>query len=535
MGIDQVKKWRIRDIIDLEYFFHKDAVSQSAEDQHYLNERDRTIFLDSVRPGIKEGETPARQFIIQVWLNRRREEEAAGNAVLPGESFESLYSSFRIFFVLAGILLGGGAGLSFLNYTGTRPLNVFVYLSVFVFSQMLLLLLLLLFSLYRVKKKSFLSSSPLYRIIGRSMLRIVLWARSRLAEKLGADHRSRMESTLGIIRSKGSTYGFLFFLPIFILTQLFAIGFNLGLLTTTLFKVITADIAFGWQSTLQLSSAAVHSLVQKIALPWSWLAAGDPAYPSLAQIEGSRIILKEGIYHLSTPDLVSWWPFLCFSVLFYGLLPRLLLFWGAVAAQSRHLGSLDFKQGIYEQLLLRMTTPLVSTRGRRVDDSGAAAQEAAADYSGIDQTAPDDRSIGKNLLVMIPDDIFDACSREEIKSAVQNRFGSAITEIVRIDKDYETDTEILANLKYSKQPAETDILLIQEAWQPPIVEYINFIKNLRSAIGPSPCIRIGLIGKPLANTIFTPVQEVNQKIWTRKITALGDPCIYAVGLINHAS
>ena len=160
MGIDQVKKWRIRDIIDLEYFFHKDAVSQSAEDQHYLNERDRTIFLDSVRPGIKEGETPARQFIIQVWLNRRREEEAAGKAVLPGESFESLYNSFRILFVLAGILLGGGAGLSFLNYTGTRPLNVFVYLSVFVFSQMLLLLLLLLFSLYRVKKKSFFLPRP---------------------------------------------------------------------------------------------------------------------------------------------------------------------------------------------------------------------------------------------------------------------------------------------------------------------------------------------------------------------------------------
>ena len=167
------------------------------------------------------------------------------------------------------------------------------------------------------------------------MLRIVLWARSRVAEKLGADHRSRMDSTLGIIRSKGSTYGFLFFLPIFILTQLFAIGFNLGLLTTTLFKVITADIAFGWQSTLQLSSAAVHSLVQKIALPWSWLAAGDPAYPSLAQIEGSRIILKEGIYHLSTPDLVSWWPFLCFSVFFYGLLPPSSPFFGCCCSPEQ--------------------------------------------------------------------------------------------------------------------------------------------------------------------------------------------------------
>jgi hypothetical protein len=531
-----VKKWSIRDIIDLEYFFHKDAVSQSAEDQQNLNERDRNIFLDSVRPGIKEGKTPAREYIIQVWLNRRREVEAAEDAVLPGESFESLYSSFRMLFVLAGIVLGGGAGLSFLTYAGDRPLNVFVYLSVFVFSQILLLLLLPVLALYRMKKRAFLSSSPLYRVIGRFMLRAVLWARKRLSGKLvGADRRSRAEAILGIIRNKGCTYGFLFLLPIFLLTQLFAVGFNLGLLATTLFKIITADVAFGWQSTLQLSPASVHALVQKIALPWSWLAAGEPAYPSLAQIEGSRIILKEGIYHLSTPDLVSWWPFLCFSVLFYGLLPRFLLFLGAVAAQVRHLNALDFRQAVYEQLLLRMTTPLLSTRGRRVDDAGAAAKEPEPDYSAKDQAAPDDPGARRKLLVMIPDDISDACPREEIESAVRNRFASSITQLMKINKDYETDAEILASLKNSSRPADIDILLIQEAWQPPISEYIAFIKNLRQAIGHGPCIRLGLIGKPLPDTIFTPVNKVNLKIWTRRITALGDPCIYTVELVNNAS
>jgi len=363
----------------------------------------------------------------------------------------------------------------------------------------------------------------------------VLWARGRVAEKLGAERRSRVESTLGIIRSKGRTYGFLFFLPVFILTQLFGVGFNLGLLATTLFKVITADIAFGWQSTLQLSSAAVYALVQKIALPWSWLVAGDGAFPSLAQIDGSRIILKEGIYHLSTPNLVSWWPFLCFSVLFYGLLPRLLLFLGAAAAQRRYLGALDFRQAPYEQLLLRMTTPLVSTRGRRVDAAGAAGQEADADYTGQEQIEADDRSLRRNLLVMLPDDIADACSRQEIESAVQNRFGAAITEIVRINGDYAADAAMLASLQKSPQPPETDILLIQEAWQPPIAEYLSFIKKLRQAIGHDTCIRLGLIGKPLPNTIFTPVQEINRKIWSRKITALGDPCIYAVGLVHNAS
>ena len=529
-----MKKWHIGDIIDLEYFFHRDAVSQSAEDQQYLHERDRTIFLDSVRPGLKEGETPDRQFIIRTWLNRRREEEAGADAVLPGEGFTNLYSSFKVLFVLAGLFTGAGAGLSFLAYSGARPINVFVYLSVFVFSQILLLLLLLFLSMYRLQKRSFPSASPLYKMIGRFMLRMVLWAGKRLSGKLGADRRSRVEASLGLIMSKGSTYGVLFFLPVFILTQLFAVGFNLGLLAATLFKVITADIAFGWQSTLQLSPGAVHALVQKIALPWSWLVPAYPAFPTLAQIEGSRIILKEGIYHLSTPDLASWWPFLCFSVLFYGLLPRLLFFLAGVAAQRRHLGALDFRQGTYEQLLLRMTTPSVSTRGLSVE-AAAAAKAPDPVYSGKDQAAADDRRIGRNLLVMIPDDISAACSRAEIESAVKNRFVCDITEIVRINEDSEADTEILASLKNNRQLAEADILLIQEAWQPPILEYINFIKNLRQAAGPDPCIRIGLIGRPVADTIFTPVKDVNLKIWTRKITAIGDPCIYAVALVYNAS
>ena len=530
-----MKKWHVRDIIDLEYFFYRDAVSRSAEDQQYLNERDRKIFLNSVKPNLQEGESPDRQFMIRTWLDRRRAKETAQEAILPGESYESLYSSARILFIITGLVLGGGAGLSFLTYTGDRPLNVFVYLSVFVFSQVLLLLLLLVLFLYKLKKKYFWSSSPLYRAIGRTMLSILLAARDRASEKLGAEQRNRAESILGIIVNKGHTYGVLFFLPFFVLTQLFAIGFNLGLLVTTLFKVVTADIAFGWQSTLQLNSAAVHSLVQKISLPWSWLVSGELAYPSLTQIEGSRIILNEGIYHLSNQALASWWPFLCFSVLFYGMLPRLFLFVLAAVSQRRYLARLDFRQGSYEQLLLRMTSPLVSTRGRKVDGAGPGEKESTLENAAKGEAAAYGRSGGRSILIMVPDDIFAACSKEQIGSTVKHRFGSAVAEILRINEDSDTDAEILANLKDKGLPPSTDILLVQEAWQPPIQEYVNFIKDLRKAIGPGPCIRIGLIGKPLPDTIFSPVKEVNRKIWTQKMNAIGDPCIYTLDLVNNVS
>lgn len=525
-------KWRIGDIVDLEYFLHLDTGSQSAAHREEVHARDRKIFLEYVMPGAKTGERPDRQTIIRAWLNRKREIE---NRALPGDTVESLNGTLRFWFFAAGMLLGGGAGVSFLTYTGDSPVNVFVYLALFVFSQLLLLPVLFVLAMYRLTRRSFPSSSPLYRLIGRFMLRTVLAAGSRVEEKLSADRRLRAEHAVGAIIGKSRTYGLLFFLPVFILTQLLAMGFNLGLLAATLFKVVTSDIAFGWQSTIQLSPTAVHSLARAMAAPWSWALEGEAAFPSLAQIEGSRIILKEGIYHLSTPDLVSWWPFLCLAVLVYGLLPRLLLFLGAIAAQRRFLGSLDFRQGACEQLLMRMTTPLVSTRGRKVEEKAAAAQEPGADTP--EQAPPVHRSgsARKNLLVMIPDEIYDACSREEIESVVNRGAGYAIREIVRFNQDYASDRELLARLRDGGLPAETEILVIQEAWQPPIMEYIDFIRQLRQAVGDGPCIRIGLIGKPLPDTVFTAAQEENLTVWSGKIAAIGDPCMYAEGLVTDAA
>ena len=534
MELDYMMKWRLRDIIDLEYFLHQDVATRTDGNQKDLHERDRNIYLNSVMPGIKENETSDRRFIIRTWLNRMRKTAKTKTVVLPGESFESLYGAFRFIFLVVGIVIGGGLGASFLTYTGDSPVNVFVYLSVFVFFQLLLLFLLFILSLYRLYKRS-LSSSLLYTLISRFMFRMLLSAKNQVAKKMSAEHRLQAEFALGTVVSKTRTYGILFFLPIFILTQLFTMGLNLGLLSATLFKVITADIAFGWQSTIQLSPEAVYSLVQKIALPWSWAVQGDIAFPSLVQIEGSRIILKEGIYHLSTPNLVSWWPFLCLAVLVYGLLPRLFLFLAAVFVQRRYLDSLDFRQGTCEQLLQRMATPLVTTHGSTVNDVSAAEQETVPGYSAPIHSSLDGRVVGKNLLIMIPDELYDSCSWEEIESVVNKGTVFVIQDIIRVNQDYASDKELLVSLSNSERMAETDILIIQEAWQPPIMEYIDFIKQLRQALGDGPCIRIGLIGKPQTDTIFTTVKDGNRKIWDQKITAIGDPCIYAEGLVHNAA
>ena len=152
-----------------------------------------------------------------------------------------------------------------------------------------------------------------------------------------------------------------------------------------------------------------------------------------------------------------------------------------------------------------------------------------------DPSKPNAGIAARKLLVLIPDEIGDACSLEEIETVVNRSGRYGIEGIIRTGQDYATDNAMLASLRSREGVAETDILLIQESWQPPIMEYIDFIRQLRQAVGAAPCIRIGLIGKPRPDTIFTPVAEENRKIWSLKITALGDPCLYCEGLVNNAS
>ena len=114
---------------------------------------------------------------------------------------------------------------------------------------------------------------------------------------MSADKKNSFQSALGTLKGKRH-YASLFFWPVFLLTQLFAMGFNTGLLAITLFKVASTDIAFGWQSTIQFSAEAIFHFVRVLALPWSWCVSSALAYPSLPEIEGSRIILKDGISYL---------------------------------------------------------------------------------------------------------------------------------------------------------------------------------------------------------------------------------------------
>ncbi len=74
-GIMQRMKtnWQYKDIIDLEYFCHRD----SEADDDGLHLRDRNIFLeDQDQPGDETASTP--RDLIRLWISKRRQQDFPG-------------------------------------------------------------------------------------------------------------------------------------------------------------------------------------------------------------------------------------------------------------------------------------------------------------------------------------------------------------------------------------------------------------------------------------------------------------------------
>ncbi|HDZ90966.1 MAG: DUF2868 domain-containing protein [Deltaproteobacteria bacterium] len=513
--------WRIRDIIDLEYLLQEDEGEEGREPAKSVLERDREIYLNQILPREREGGGLTRSAVVRAWLEqRRRLEKRAGHGVLPGEAFEEGYRLTGLGLLMAGILSGLGMAFSFLSYRGTEPLNVSSYLGLFVFTQCLILMFFIGISLVRRLRSRPFDTSVVYTLIRGLMSRLITILLHRAFKDLGGTKRWRLEAVTGLIRGTRRVYGPLFYWPVFILAQIIGVGFNVGVLGATVLKVLGSDVAFGWQSTVQFSAQTVFSLVQTMALPWSWLVPPDIAHPTLLQVEGSHMVLKEGIYHLATGDLVSWWPFLCFSVLTYGLLPRAILLCMGMVLKGRALSRLDFDHRAPRRLIYRMKTPLVTTGGHPAGPGTAGLNHGDLPETGT--WRPKAPAAGKGMMVLVPDDIFDNLARNELEAVVSRTFGSPVAQSLRFGVDQEGDEGVLEAISRMKGH-DSDLLIVQEAWQPPIREDLDFIRDLRRASGERTMIWVGLIGRPGKDTVFTGVREDDWKAWHQRLKGLGDP------------
>lgn len=520
-------KWKAGDLIDLEYFLQQE--DELAEENI---EEDREVYLSYLKTSKEDTSDTAtlRKGLYKYWLENRKNslrQESDAEVATPGKIFEEVYRLFVIIFLCVGVFLGAGGAFHLLSYDGTKPVNVTTYIGLFVICQILLVITIITIGMLRGKKQGFLKTSIIYKTVAKVLIKAVHVFNVKAVKTVSQERRNELEAAIGLVKGKHRIYGEVFYWPVFVLIQIGSIGFNAGVIGATLLRVLAQDLAFGWASTIQFSAQTVYSFVKTISIPWSWFISHDIAFPTLTEIEGSRILLKNGIYHLSTQDLVSWWPFLCLSVVFYGFLPRVIFLCIGMIKGRKVISGFTFDTAACEKLMIRMHTPRLKTKGNEAFSQVENDQNATIPYAldEINQYSSEDVS---SAVMLIPTDIFSVRLDRRLNEIVPKKFNANILEKYEIGIDPDTDQKVIQTVAENKEiHGKSRIFILQEAWQPPIQETRMFIEELRQEVGKNVNILVMLVGKPIAGDIFTPAAEQDKKIWKSFIDKIGDPHLWA--------
>lgn len=211
------------------------------------------------------------------------EQQAASNATTT--------QPVRWFFPVLGMvvfIVGFGAMAGVLNYSGLRPINIWVPLAVFAFLPFLLTVISAFFSVVK---------TPASLEHGHPWLML-------LVNKLHLKNFLPYKHVL---------------LPWLLWkTQAFAILFSLAALLSFFVLATFQDYRFGWSSTLITDNATMVNIMGVVTWPWQWFVAA----PTGELIDITRYSTDNITVH-SVEE--NWWLTLVMAMVCYGLLPRILL------------------------------------------------------------------------------------------------------------------------------------------------------------------------------------------------------------------
>jgi hypothetical protein len=488
-------------LIDLAVQQRRDAGSDEAE----LRRRDRAI-------GLRLRDFPPRSVQqVAAWLDE------AGQGTLPGRRVLAVQRVTNWVLVALGLALGWGAGQVLLQYDGRQPINVVAALSVLVGLQLLLVLFLILALLPR---------GAWLRLPGAGALQdgAILFSPGqlrRLARRfLPQEYRQAAEHLL----AAGSAHRRLFARvekwALVVSAQGFAVAFNVGALAACGALIAFTDLAFSWSTTLHLEAAQLHRITQTLAAPWAWLF--PQAEPSLALIEATRYFrFKEG---LLTPGvgtdparLGGWWPFLVACIAFYGLGPRVVLLTLARHRYARAVHDAFRHTPGLPDVLDRLNSELVETRAVQPETDGSLV-EAGFAPQGDASPAP----TGRPCYVV-------SWAQPELgidKAAALARRHSGWSAVGVVHaggtNSLASDREAIERIRTGSTSPQDPVLLLVKAWEPATLEVLDFLQELRHALGIGRTIAVMPLGRDDGGALGSPRPAELQQ-WRQRIQAVGDP------------
>lgn len=444
-------RWHLADLLDFESLLASDA----AASDDALRTRDREIFqshIHDIASG-SEGANVGRAAAFHRWLEARRAQEGSG---LPGDSVRAGWETLIVLTVVCGLVLGAAVCAAVLRYPGGEPVNVAVFLGAILGPQFLLPLLFgMLWLLLR------------WRAGQAVFSRIVCWLGMQLRRLPGKD-RARVQTAMAALERRRDTYGALGKWPLLIATQVFAVTFNVGAICALLAHVPTRELRFGWQTTLEISSAQAVPAVALAALPWRWAPA---AHPTAEQVVATRFAPGQSLATLPGEAARAWWPFLAYAIGCYGLVLRGAVLVFALWRLRAVLGGLRFEHAEANALWRRLTGPLIATPTSTALLLVPAGAESGTPHAGM----------GGTIWLLIAHE----CGRTDadLAGAAQRGHGWRATRTQRVKIDSRSaEAALVAELAASvERPAA--VLVAVPAERDPIVAIGLFLRELQRAAG----------------------------------------------------
>ncbi|MBK5929655.1 DUF2868 domain-containing protein [Halochromatium salexigens] len=364
-------RWQVPDLIDFDYYVDEDErlLHEQPAQRKYLAERDRHLYKDQIAPIIGEADAHSskhRNRALRWWLELRRKQEDPGLAeLLPGQAFARAQRLVSTAMGVIGFAVGLGAASTLLHYEGDHPVNVSWYLFWLVLLQLILVgttIGLWYGRRSKIIKGATQDLSLLGQVLRPLFSRAARWIQKQRITHVAPELRERTKAKQGLLQANYALYGPASYLPMLVPAQVFGIGFNIGAILMTIAMIWFADLGFGWGSAMNISAETVQHLARLIALPWSWLFGEGVGVPTLQEIAGTRISLKDPLYVLNADQLRSWRWFLVLAVFTYGLLPRVALLGLSAFKQRRALATLPFTHQSAQAPYARMITPSIEIR-----------------------------------------------------------------------------------------------------------------------------------------------------------------------------
>jgi len=426
----------------------------------------------------------------------------------------------RFGLAVLGLLLGWGAAAALLAYDGTRPVNVVHMLAVFVAAQLLLLLLL---------GWVLVPASWARRVPGAEALQgFLAWLSpgqlTRLAGYALPRHlRDSMARTSAGPGSAPGPMGAVVKWGIVVSAQVFGVAFNLGALATCLYLVTFSDLAFAWSTTLQPDPARVHRLTAALSLPWGWLAPG--AVPSEPLIRETLYYRQAGVPpEASAVHWGQWWPFLVASMITYGLLPRcglwLLAKWRFGGAVSRAFLDMPGVAAIWD----RLTSQWITTQ--------ATGPESESAPTGSEALVVPERSGASHAReareVLVVDWGGVGLPAQEVNERLSAGRAGRVRAVRQAGGRSTMEADAAVVREAAQGSEDLGVTVLVKSWEPPVLEALDFVSDLRKAMGPRRLLVVCPVGLGQGGRPQPPAAPDLER-WERRTRTLRDPALVVRG------